>query len=300
LPYQPLATALRDSPDVADVLRRAPEPVRNRLRPLLPADSTDAPGGADETQLAEFLGAVEWLVTAVAARTPVLLLIEDSDRLGCSDSRRAAPPESAPAGPMHARDRLSRPAREPTPPLQQLLGDAGMGALAERLVLRALPVGDLTTLVAAVTGSEPHADFVETLWARTGGNPFFATEVLRDLGPTGTGGPPPLDGSLPAGIRDVLRHRLLTLPQDTRDTVGAAAVLGPEAELVLLARVLGQPEDHLVRALEPAVAAGFWSRPMAPGRVPTRSRTTSCARRSTPSSVRCGASGCTVAQRTRC
>ena len=92
--------------------------------------------------------------------------------------------------------------------------------------------------------------FVEALWQRTGGNPFFAREALRDLDPADLRSGR-LEQGLPSGLRGVLRHRLGQLPPDTRAAVSAAAVLGREVELTILSHVLEASEERAVTALGP-------------------------------------------------
>ncbi|NYI99674.1 DNA-binding SARP family transcriptional activator [Nocardioides thalensis] len=257
LPYQPIAAALRSGDEVADVLGRAPEPVRRRLSPLLPDGAGPPPDSEDPGRHAAFLGAVAWMLAELASDAPVLIVVEDAERIDPATAAllrhlsRSLPARSMvviayrdPPGSRHA-------------PLLELVGDAAAGGLADRLVLRPLEVDDLADLVAQVTGAVPPPAFVDRLWNRTGGNPFFATEVLRDLAPSDMAGIDDTAGSVPAGVRDVLRHRLAGLARSTRDAVAAAAVLGPDVELLRLARVLDQPEERLVELLEPAIARGF-------------------------------------------
>ena len=100
------------------------------------------------------------------------------------------------------------------------------------------------------------AAVVEALWQQTAGNPFFARELLRDVDPVDL-----RDGrvgqGLPVGVRDVLRHRLGLLPDDTREAVAGAAVLGRDVELTRLSRLLAIPEERVVPMLDPALTSGF-------------------------------------------
>jgi DNA-binding SARP family transcriptional activator len=257
VPYQSLASAFRASGEVVEALRNAPEPVRQRMAPLLPDDSEviqDPTGAGQQSALPR---AVEWLMVEVAAHAPVLLVVEEAERI----DRATAVLLRHLSRHLPSRSMLVVAYRDPPgsrhPPLLELVGDGGVADLADRLMLTPLGVEDLAELVSGHTGTEPADRFVESLWARTGGNPFFATEVLRDLAPADVQAADDLDVPVPSAVRDVLRHRLSTLPQETRGAIGAAAVLGREVELLLLGRVLDRAEEQLVEALEPAVARGF-------------------------------------------
>ncbi|HEY7278903.1 MAG TPA: AAA family ATPase [Trebonia sp.] len=69
----------------------------------------------------------------------------------------------------------------------------------------------------------------EEVYRRTGGNPFYVTEVLA----AGS-------GHVPVTVRDAVLARVSRLSPEARDVAGTASVLG-RAELDLLTRVAGQP-----------------------------------------------------------
>ncbi|WP_433158806.1 BTAD domain-containing putative transcriptional regulator [Kribbella sp. CA-247076] len=129
------------------------------------------------------------------------------------------------------------------PALLELVGDVPG---ADRIALQPLTERDLGSLV----GDRP-AEFVQELWRSTGGNPFYASEVVRDL----DAGHGPF--VVPSGVRDVLRHRLQALPAEAQQVVRCAAVLGSEAEFGILAQVVDLAEDPLIDALDQAIGAGF-------------------------------------------
>ena len=82
---------------------------------------------------------------------------------------------------------------------------------------------------------------------RSGGNPFFATELARVVadGPRGV---------LPPSVRDVVGRRLDTLPAAARDVLLLAAVAGQRFDVPLLLRA-GTDGDALTDALDAAEAA---------------------------------------------
>ncbi|NUW46645.1 AfsR/SARP family transcriptional regulator [Nonomuraea rhodomycinica] len=90
---------------------------------------------------------------------------------------------------------------------------------------------------------------------RTGGNPFFLTELLRLLDSEHR-----LDAAslgVPAGVREVIGRRVARLPEPTQDLLRCAAVLGREVSFDALAAVGALPPEEVMALLEPAVASGL-------------------------------------------
>ena len=193
----------------------------------------------------------------------MLLVVDDAERLTEEESNLLA----ALATRLPERTLVAVCFRDPPgsrhPPLADLLGRGGVYELTRLVALEALGREDLGELVASMhpVDAEVPPAFVEALWQRTAGNPFFAREVLRDLDPADLRSGR-LGQRLPAGLRGVLRHRLGQLPADTRAAVSAAAVLGREVELTSLSHLLEQPRG----------AGGQRAGPGADQRVPRRGR----------------------------
>ena len=116
----------------------------------------------------------------------------------------------------------------PGDPLTALLGDLATAPHVDRMHLPALSAEAVAALVAD-SGSGLDVD---ALFERTGGNPFFVTEVLA-AGAVET----------PPTVRDAVLARISQLSQPARDVLGAAAVLGPGASLQLIGEVAGQPAE---------------------------------------------------------
>jgi len=99
----------------------------------------------------------------------------------------------------------------------------------------------------------------------TAGNPFFAHEMLRNLVENGD---LYLDGdtwvvkddfdelALPQSIRDVVGQRIARLGEELVKALTAAAVIGREFDLALVATITDGDEDELLDHFEAAVAAG--------------------------------------------
>ncbi len=105
-------------------------------------------------------------------------------------------------------------------PLRVTLGDLATSEAARRLHLEPLTAAGVATL-AAGSGLDP-----AELHRRTGGNPFFVTELLASPG----AGPP-------GTLRDAVLARVARLGAAARRTLEAAAVLGPRFAPALLAEI---------------------------------------------------------------
>jgi DNA-binding SARP family transcriptional activator len=104
-------------------------------------------------------------------------------------------------------------------------------------------------LVAAVAGPDRLDDrAVAELHDRSGGNPFFATELARVLAEG-------RDGPVPPGVRDVVLRRLAHLPEEARAVLRLAAVAGQRFDVPLLLRAGAADAEALADALDAAEAA---------------------------------------------
>jgi predicted ATPase len=105
-----------------------------------------------------------------------------------------------------------------------------------------------------VTGHRVDEALVGAVYRRTQGNPFFLVETLRLHSTTGDG---PELGSVPTGVRDVIRQRLALLPAATVDALRAASVLGVEFQLSILSAMLDCDGDAALALLDPAFEAAL-------------------------------------------
>lgn len=119
-------------------------------------------------------------------------------------------------------------------PLRLALGDVPAQAAVELLVPPLSP----SAVAQLARGSEIDA---AELFAVTGGNAFFVTEVLAAGGST-----------VPVAVRDAVLARVRRLPAAARRVVEAAAIFGQPCEPAPLLRISGQDED----ALEACLARG--------------------------------------------
>ena len=184
--------------------------------------------------------------SAFAAREPVLLVFDDlhwadEDTLAVLTTL-AADPDAGPVlvvGTYRSTDitpALGRAARaEPT-----------------RVYLGGLTLPEVDEVVRAITDRTMSPEGVRLVHTRSAGNPFFVRELTRLWEAEGD----PAPHGVPAGVRDVIRHRLAGLPESTRTHLRQAAVLGDEVDLDVLIGLAGG-EEAVLDSVESAVVAGF-------------------------------------------
>ena len=133
---------------------------------------------------------------------------------------------------------------------------------AERVAVGAFSPGDVATLLERLTGQPPQPDVVAALVDRTGGNPFYTTELVRLVSSEHrhrrltAADVSALD--VPSGIRDVLLRRVHRLPEDTQSLLTVAGVAGRDLVPELLEDVTGLDTEDLLLNLEPARRDRRW------------------------------------------
>ena len=194
---------------------------------------------------------VEAMTAALEAAAPVLLVLDD---LHWADD-----------GSLHLLSALGAHVAAPV----MVLGTyrdtepGGVTAIAaeRRLILSGLSVDELGPAVAELTGEILTTGVLGPLHGRTGGNPYFAAEVVRLLRAEGVLAEGALHsvGGVPDGVRSVLERRLERLPDSTESVLRAAAALDAGTtcgvDSILLAAVAGCPPTELEERLRPAVEA---------------------------------------------
>ncbi len=118
--------------------------------------------------------------------------------------------------------------------------------------LERLGLDETSAFLTAAQGRPPVYRAAVSLHMRTGGNPFFLEELLRDS--------PDLDDlcerPLPWSLAETLRLQVEHLEPDQQRLVEAASVLGYRIPFDLLAAVTGREERDLITALRQLVADG--------------------------------------------
>lgn len=201
-------------------------------------DGPSAPdGGLDPAARFRAYEAVSDLVRAAAAPAGLLLVLDDL---------HAADPDSLLltrylTTTVHTGRTLVVAALRPyehDPALVATLNDLARGAGSGQLRLGGLDPAGVADLVADRTGAPAPDDVVRRLAARTGGNPFFLTELLAAPG-----------GPLPPSVRDAVRLRLggPDGPDPaTRECLDVLSIAGRELGLHLLGAVTGTDAARLL------------------------------------------------------
>jgi len=218
------------------------------LARLLPARGGE--GAPEHGARARYLAfeSVRGLLEHVAAARPVLLVLDDMHWI---DADSAALVRHLTGSLVRARLLVLVLAREAE------LSIGGAGTLAE--LRRAGPVlrealsgleEEAVAVVLARHGADASA--ASRYRERTGGNPFFLEEVLRDERERDGAAEGP-----PAGVRDVVERRLARLTDTARDVLALAATVGLRFDLRGLAAAGDWRSGELLDALDEAVAAGL-------------------------------------------
>ncbi len=288
IPYQPWAEAftylVAHAPgEVVDAHVRERRAELGTLAPTLAARvGVEATRSAGEGEAERFMlfGAAVDLLTRVCDLAPVVLLLDDlhwADRPSAQLLRHVM---SAGTGLRLLVIGTFRDSEvDVDHPLAETLAALHRETGVERLTVPGLGGGELLDLVEATTGrmaADAGVALRDALESETGGNPFFAGEIVRHLAETGALYQEPdglwsmaadLDATtLPVSVREVVLSRVARLGDDTRRVLSMAAVIGRDFDLDLLARVMDTDEDRLLDLLEGATAAGVIAEAEAAGR----------------------------------
>jgi DNA-binding SARP family transcriptional activator len=284
VPYQAWIEALRhrtltkdpyslrtELPDTAHTLL----PLIPELAPLLGGrrgNETTTSVPADRYRM--FQAVVDWL-HGIAAGTPTMLFLDD---LHHADPASLELLRFLARAPAIVRMLIVFTCR----PRDREASEQYIGTLAELsrrgvtwLHLEGLTVDAVIALVTKSTASPPSEHFAETLHVRTGGNPFFVSEILRNLAGSGAlhirnstwiWDLSNADIMIPEGVHQVLDRRLSRLDPVARRLLEVGAVAGADFDDVLLTAVTGVAGDTLLDALDATVSARLLAEHAGPGR----------------------------------
>jgi eukaryotic-like serine/threonine-protein kinase len=240
--------------DAAEIAQIAPE-VRERIGGL-PEPPSAALAQPEKARFRLF-DSVASFVRRAAERQPLLIILDDL---------HAADPTSLMM--LVAVSRQIRTMRativgtyrevevKHLPELAALITEAEREGLV--LPLRGLGETDIRQFVERTWGVRAASSLVDLLRDTTAGNPFFLHEVLRQMAADGqlAAGEPsgPVLLNIPRGVREFIKRLAQPLPDDVRQTLDVASVLGREFSLHALAAVTGKPADALIDGLDRAVA----------------------------------------------
>jgi DNA-binding CsgD family transcriptional regulator/tetratricopeptide (TPR) repeat protein len=222
-----------------------------RLLPELDERPSDAPPATepDRSGQARLFELVLEMVERISRATPVLLIVEDL-QWADADTRdlitflvrhlRSARVLTV----LTVRTDDSDHADRLLPYLAELERDDWV----ERLDLRSFDRAEVGRLLTIGVGQPPSADLLNDILARSGGNPFYAEQLMAMV--QGNGGQ---EGTLPQRLQDVLEARLSVLPAAALETVRAAAAAGQRIDDAMLLAGIGTAYPELTAALRVAV-----------------------------------------------
>ena len=153
-------------------------------------------------------------------------------------------------------------------PLAELLVELRREAGIEQIELEGLEPEACVAMAQDVAQESLDAtgvEFVQALGEATKGNPFFLGEIVRNLKETGGVGHAAATGDVadratlgvPPSVRDAIAARVAGMGDRAEQVLQAAAVIGREFDVELLARMLGVQEDQLVDVLDAADEAAL-------------------------------------------
>ena len=248
LPYAPIRSALRRlERELAPGAFGDRDDVARLLSPLqaLGAEESDPAPSREPLARARMFELLLSLLTGLAERAPVVLLIEDVhwadhstlDFLGflIANARR----ERLLLICSYRTDELHR-----RHPLRAFLAQHERPPAVDRLELRPFTREELAAQLHGIVGAAPEPALVQRLHERTEGNAFFTEELLAAS----------REGiELPVSLREALMLRIEVLPPATQHVLRVAAADGRGVTHRLLAAAAGLPEDELHDALRHAV-----------------------------------------------
>ena len=273
-PYLPFLQAL------GDYIRKAPldmlhahtlrtAPVLSTLFPELALRQGDAghnytvPPEQGKLRLYEAISA---LLQSIALTQPLLLILDDLHwaepatlDLLCHIAQTMThnPMRMLVLGSYQPHQAQSNPA------LQRALAELHRLRIFNTIDLGPLSRTTVAALAEATLGGPGAPQLTHQLFTRSGGNPFFAAELLRAWQESGT--LTQIDGywqltdpaaqALPASIANTIRQRLSYQSAQTLDLLQTAAIVGRSFETALLASVIHRPIEEIEEDLDAATRA---------------------------------------------
>jgi DNA-binding CsgD family transcriptional regulator/tetratricopeptide (TPR) repeat protein len=240
-----------------DLSRRSPDPRRAAIGALLAGQGAGAPGRGSGGIQYRVVGEIVDLVETWCAERPVLLVAED---IHWADSASLLAILSV-ARQLPLAALLVVVTARPSPQSAEvirLLDDLAAGG-ARALRLHPLKPDDVAVLARHVLGASPGAALTAML-AKAGGNPLWATAMLRSLADEGMlhragDSVEATTSELPASLSDLVVRRLRHLPAATLELLQVAAVLGDAVSLRDVAAVARRPPAEVVGQLRDAFDA---------------------------------------------
>tara|TARA_B110001454_G_C12723192_1_gene435842 strand:- start:1700 stop:6994 length:5295 start_codon:yes stop_codon:yes gene_type:complete len=155
-------------------------------------------------------------------------------------------------------------------PLTYAMNEIGKNKTVSKISLKPLQLNDMQQLLADTFHRSPEdcLDFAEVVIAKTGGNPFFASEFIRRLHKDGCVQVNTLAScwewdisrikslEVTDNVVDLVTHRLKELSQDSQEILKIAACLGARFDLKTIAELEGTPLSKTVLRIWDAIHNG--------------------------------------------
>jgi tetratricopeptide (TPR) repeat protein len=278
-PYGPWVQALRPrlarlaDPELAGLLGGAAADLARLLpeiRERLPEVASASRHGDPDTERHQLFVAIAQLLGRLAARRPLLVVVDDlhwADRSSLLLWRHVA--DDPGLGAVLLVGTFRDTELHPGHPLPELIADLERHRDVPRIALGGMDEGEVGALIGSVHDAEVDAGTVRAIRTETDGNPFFVKQLVRHLEEVGgDGGLDAFDGlAVPQGVRDVIARRVSRLSADAGPVLRVAALLGRDFEFEVLAEVVELDEEPLLDVLDEAVRGGLLVElPSTPGR----------------------------------
>lgn len=165
-------------------------------------------------------------------RAPTLVVLDDVHRMDRLSLRLA---RSVLRDPSLSRLALLITHREPLDPVAtDAMHELASAAPARTIELMPLGLSEIKDLAERLTSGAAHPDPV-LVYERSGGNPFFATELIRGMQNDSAGSDVHFDSSrLPCTIRDAVNEQTERLSHEATQLLRTASVVGREFDASLL------------------------------------------------------------------
>jgi len=199
-----------------------------------------------------------WLAAELAARGPLLLIVDDAQWADTASQRWLAylgrRLDGLPLLLVVAR--RERQSVAGSAPLEGMRPQTGVGALT----LEPLTETGVARCLTASYGGPAAPEFVDACWTATGGNPFLLRELANSLRHDGLGPDAAAAGAVkaiaPASIAQAVLVRLAPLGRDAVAVAEAVAVLSTDASLARVAALAAVPLERAADLADRLATAG--------------------------------------------
>jgi predicted ATPase/class 3 adenylate cyclase/DNA-binding CsgD family transcriptional regulator len=136
-------------------------------------------------------------------------------------------------------------------PLSETLGRLVRAPAFQRVALSGLCLPHVAQLLTHASGVTASSSVIEAVYERTGGNPFFVTQIAQLMAHAGG----EWSGDIPPAVQDAIAQQLSRLSEACNGILTVASVLGREFEFGVLARLTDSPDEDLLNLLDEALEA---------------------------------------------